>query len=71
VGKPSLPRELNREDVADVYFANTQRCKESLRVLEEFLKLIDSDGAQEAKRLRYQLYALEKDSGCHFKRMGG
>jgi thiamine-phosphate pyrophosphorylase len=71
VGKPSISQELKREDVTDIYFANSQRCKESLRVLEEFLKLIQPEGAQQVKQLRYQLYALEKDSNVYHHRMGG
>ena len=40
--------------------ANSQRAKESLRVLEEFLKLSDKNSSGNFKQLRYQLYALEK-----------
>ena len=60
VGKKSQPVEFQRKDVADIYYANSQRVKESIRVLEEFLKLIDKNIAQELKQLRYRVYALEK-----------
>ena len=60
IGKKSHPIEFQRKDVADIFYANSQRAKESIRVLEEFLKLIDKDIAQELKQLRYKIYALEK-----------
>jgi hypothetical protein len=45
----------------DVFYANSQRAKESLRVLEEFAKLRDRRLAEDLKKLRYQVYALEKN----------
>ena len=60
VGKSSTKLELKREKVADIFYANAQRAKESVRVLEEFLKLIDKQSAQKFKTIRYALYAVEK-----------
>jgi thiamine-phosphate pyrophosphorylase len=52
--------ELRRRDWQDVFAANLQRVKESVRVLEEFSKLIDVRRAQELKSLRYSVYELER-----------
>ncbi|MCA9407919.1 MAG: thiamine-phosphate pyrophosphorylase [Candidatus Omnitrophica bacterium] len=60
VGVHSTVSELTRENVTDIFLANAQRVKESIRVLEEFYKLIDKNVAQEIKSTRYQFYALEK-----------
>lgn len=60
VGKGIYLNELRRSNYQDVFFANIQRAKESIRVLEEFFKLIDKKTAVEFKRLRYAIYALEK-----------
>ena len=47
--------------LADIFYANVQRVKESLRVLEEFAKLFDLQAAERLKRLRYNVYDLEKE----------
>jgi thiamine-phosphate pyrophosphorylase len=60
VGRQSSRREFKRGSVDDVFYANSQRVKESLRVLEEFAKLSDRPSAEKLKRLRYTVYALEK-----------
>lgn len=52
--------ELRRGSLEDVYRANIQRVKESLRVLEEFGKLVDPRAALSFKRLRYRVYEAEK-----------
>jgi len=52
--------ELRRGGWRDVFFANMQRVKESVRVLEEFSKLLDKKAALEFKELRYNVYELEK-----------
>ncbi len=56
----SLRSEFQRSDFRDIFFANIQRVKESLRVLEEFSKLKNLGAALEFKKLRYKAYALEK-----------
>ena len=62
VGKKSTFREKSRENIADVFLANTERVKESLRVLEETSKLFDKKMSQRFKRMRFRLYELEKKS---------
>ena len=60
VGTRSTDSEKTRDDIADLFLANTQRGKESLRVLEEVLKLFDRELSQEFKRFRFKLYEIEK-----------
>lgn len=60
VGKNIYAEELKRKDYQDIFFANLQRVKESMRVLEEFGKLKNVDTAVEFKKIRYALYELEK-----------
>lgn len=60
VGRATSPAELQRSSVKDIYYANSQRAKESVRVLEEFAKLIDEDLAKRFKKIRYQLYETER-----------
>ncbi|MBF0478758.1 MAG: thiamine-phosphate pyrophosphorylase [Candidatus Omnitrophica bacterium] len=60
VGKPSTTTEMARSKVADIFYANCQRVKESVRVLEEFFKLVDKKLAEDLKKIRYQVYAVEK-----------
>ncbi|MDD5660498.1 MAG: thiamine-phosphate pyrophosphorylase [Candidatus Omnitrophica bacterium] len=62
VGKLNYRGELSRRNYRDIFFANIQRVKESLRVLEEFSKLADSRGALGFKQLRYKVYEIEKYS---------
>lgn len=52
--------ELKRKGLGDIFFANIQRVKESIRVLEEFGKLKDRNAALSFKKIRYDLYAIEK-----------
>jgi thiamine-phosphate pyrophosphorylase len=52
--------ELKRQDFADVFNANIQRVKESIRVLEEFTKLDDVKVALGWRKIRYDIYAFEK-----------
>lgn len=60
VGRGSTPSEFRRRDGGDIFYANSQRAKESVRVLEECAKLFTAPAARKLKRLRYQLYAIEK-----------
>lgn len=60
VGKKTTVSELRRNSVKDIFYANSQRVKESLRVLEEFAKLVNSKPAGDFKKLRYAIYALER-----------
>jgi len=60
VGKEVYGKELKRTGLNDIFFANIQRVKESIRVLEEFSKLIDTKSALKFKTIRYEIYSLEK-----------
>lgn len=60
VGRSLCAKELNRESLQDIFFANIQRSKESVRVLEEFSKLININSSLKFKKIRYKIYALEK-----------
>ncbi len=62
VGRYNSCGELKRCSCKDIYWANLQRIKESLRVLEEFSKLIDKKSALGFKQLRYKVYEIEKKS---------
>jgi hypothetical protein len=60
VGKTVYAKELKRGDIRDIFFANMQRAKESIRVLEEFSKLKNRSLAVKFKNIRYCLYDIEK-----------
>lgn len=60
VGRATNPSESLRKDISAIFWANAQRVKESLRVLEEVAKLKSPGVAVALKRLRYQFYAIEQ-----------
>jgi len=60
VGRLLRGNELKRDSLRDIFFANIQRSKESIRVLEEFSKLININSALKFKRIRYKIYEIEK-----------
>ena len=61
VGRASRYRsEMQRLDTADIFSANIERVKESLRVLEEFFKLIDKRTSAKFTRLRFKAYEIER-----------
>ena len=62
VGRLNCRGETKRGNCKDIFWANIQRVKESLRVLEEFSKLIDVRVALSFKQLRYVVYEIEKES---------
>lgn len=49
-----------KRDWQSIFFANMQRVKESLRVLEEFFRLLDDKAGQNFKELRFKVYDAEK-----------
>lgn len=59
-GRKGFLFEKRRKRPMDVFWANLQRSKEALRVLEEFSKLTDGKLSDEFKRLRFKTYELEK-----------
>ena len=61
VGRVSKkPSEMRRSDTGDIFTANVQRVKESLRVLEEFYKLLDKKTSTRFSHLRFQVYEIER-----------
>ena len=52
--------ETIRTDILQIATANIRRSQESMRVLEEISKLYDAKASLEFKKLRYELYELEK-----------
>ncbi|MDD5422799.1 MAG: thiamine-phosphate pyrophosphorylase [Candidatus Omnitrophota bacterium] len=52
--------EMNRVGPCDIFCANMERVKESLRVLEEFLKLVDKKASGRFSTLRFKVYGIEK-----------
>lgn len=59
--------EMSRPRVGDVFSANIERVKESIRVLEEFYKLIDRKTSVKFSELRFKVYTIEKNT---IKRLG-
>ena len=57
---PMIDIELSRQDLNDIFTANIERVKESIRVLEEFFKLVDIKHAAKLSRLRFKTYDIEK-----------
>ncbi len=59
-GRTTTKSEAKRRNTADIFYANCQRVKESLRVLEEFAKLKNVKSSSGIKALRYEIYGVEK-----------
>jgi thiamine-phosphate pyrophosphorylase len=60
VGKKTLPTEIKRNNIEGILLANIERVKESLRVIEEFSKLLDKKVSEDFKKIRFRVYELEK-----------
>jgi thiamine-phosphate pyrophosphorylase len=61
-GKDSFTiTEKNRQTLEDIYFANSKRVQESLRVLEEFFKIENVNKSFIFKKLRFDVYKLEEE----------
>ena len=52
--------EMARQGLPDIFAANVERVKESLRVLEEIFKLIDRKSSSKFCDLRFEVYSIEK-----------
>jgi thiamine-phosphate pyrophosphorylase len=64
VGREATSRtEGERGSLQHVVQANFSRVQEALRVLEEYGKLIDPEVAAAFKRLRFELYTIQKELG--------
>ena len=53
-------KEQSRQNLKNIVTANFKRAQESLRVLEEYSKIIDFNIALKYKALRYEVYTIEK-----------
>ncbi|MBI4974769.1 MAG: thiamine-phosphate pyrophosphorylase [Candidatus Omnitrophica bacterium] len=61
VGRRSrFKSEMKRLDSIDIFYANIERVKESIRVLEEFTKLAGAKAPAKFAALRYRVYDVEK-----------
>ncbi len=66
VGRKAVQKsEMRRLDYSDIFSANIERAKESLRVLEEFFKLIDKTDSAKFTKLRFKVYEIEKKALSH------
>ncbi|MEW5694100.1 MAG: thiamine-phosphate pyrophosphorylase [Candidatus Hydrogenedentota bacterium] len=54
----TIKDEKKRKNFSDIIYANAKRITESLRVIEEIMKLITKKN--NIKKLRYQVYSIEK-----------
>ena len=59
--KKTTSSESSRMDLDSVFVANIKRAQESARVLEEVMKIIDTKEAEKFKKIRYELYDIERD----------
>jgi len=58
----ALPRkEKKRRNTGEIAYSNFRRVEEALRVLEEFSKLVSGSAGYRFKRLRFRVYAVEKE----------
>jgi thiamine-phosphate pyrophosphorylase len=53
---------LRHRNIREVFFANSSRVKEALRVLEEYLRLIDTESSRNVAKLRYRFYEVERSA---------
>ncbi len=60
--------ELVRSGIEEIFLTNAGRVKESLRVVEEYLKLISPEDASKIEKLRYSFYGFEKKVAVILKR---
>jgi len=60
-------KEQSRENLRNIVIANFKRAEESLRVLEEYSKIIDFDIALKYKALRHEVYTIEKRMFLKYK----
>jgi len=60
IGRKFDVLESKRHNPNNILYVNFQRVKESLRVLEEFFKLVAISKVALVKSIRYEIYTLEK-----------
>jgi thiamine-phosphate pyrophosphorylase len=62
IGKDSFSfSEKKRDSLEHLFFANSKRIQESLRVLEEFYKPVNEGLAYSFKKFRFEIYNIESD----------
>jgi hypothetical protein len=59
--------EMRRSGLADIFTANAQRAKESLRVLEEFYKIFDRKTSARFSGLRFKVYEIERKASARIE----
>lgn len=55
-----IASEMHRRGIKDIFCANIERVKESIRVLEEFFKIIDPKSSIRYSELRFRVYEIER-----------
>ncbi|PHR54303.1 MAG: thiamine-phosphate pyrophosphorylase [Arcobacter sp.] len=60
--KMTRESEMERSSINSIIIANYKRAQESSRVLEEVFKLVKPELSERFKKIRYELYTLEKDN---------
>jgi len=65
--KERAKSEMRRLNYSDIFSANIERVKESLRVLEEFFKLISKNDSIKFTKLRFKVYEIEKKAISHLR----
>ena len=53
-------KKSRRKELNDIFIANIKRAQEAIRCLEEFSKLLDPAAGRRIKRIRFEVYELEK-----------
>ena len=56
----STKAEKSRQEIKDIFAANMKRVQESLRVLEEFSKVLGNGYSEQFKQIRFKIYEVEK-----------
>ena len=61
VGNRPLGNNIEKTNYREIFISNMQRVKEALRVLEEFSTAVDRGVGENFRRMRFQVYTLEKN----------
>lgn len=59
IEKKGAPRHRN---IRELFFANSSRVKEALRVLEEYMRFTDAKSSRRIAKLRYRFYEIERSA---------
>jgi thiamine-phosphate pyrophosphorylase len=58
-----LPSEYKRKNYSDLLTSNFKRIQEALRTLEEYSKFVNLEISNQIKKIRFEVYTLEKEIG--------